>query len=49
MSQQRDRPNGEDVSAQALPGDKPALLTRADPASVTLSINTLALGGELFD
>ncbi len=30
-----------DVSAQPLPGDKPVLLTRADPASVTLSINTL--------
>jgi ABC-type multidrug transport system ATPase subunit/pSer/pThr/pTyr-binding forkhead associated (FHA) protein len=29
-----------DVSAQPLPSDKPALLTRADPASVTLSINT---------
>ena len=29
-----------DVSAQPLPGDKPALLTRADPADVTLSVNT---------
>jgi ABC-type multidrug transport system ATPase subunit/pSer/pThr/pTyr-binding forkhead associated (FHA) protein len=29
-----------DVSGQPLPGDKPALLTQADPASVTLSINT---------
>lgn len=29
-----------DVSAQPLPGDEPAVLTRADPASVTLSINT---------
>jgi ABC-type multidrug transport system ATPase subunit/predicted component of type VI protein secretion system len=29
-----------DVSAQPLPYDKPALLTRADPASVTLSVTT---------
>jgi ABC-type multidrug transport system ATPase subunit/pSer/pThr/pTyr-binding forkhead associated (FHA) protein len=29
-----------DISAQPLPGDKPALLTRADPASVTLSVTT---------
>ena len=29
-----------DVSAQPLPGDKVALLTRADPADVTLSVNT---------
>jgi ABC-type multidrug transport system ATPase subunit/pSer/pThr/pTyr-binding forkhead associated (FHA) protein len=29
-----------DVSAQTLPGAKPALLTRADPASVTLSVTT---------
>ena len=29
-----------DVSAQPLPGDKAALLTRADPADVTLAVNT---------
>ena len=29
-----------DVSAQPLPDDKPALLTRADPAHVTLSVTT---------
>jgi ABC-type multidrug transport system ATPase subunit/pSer/pThr/pTyr-binding forkhead associated (FHA) protein len=29
-----------DVSAQPLPGDKPALLTRADPANVNLSVTT---------
>jgi ABC-type multidrug transport system ATPase subunit/pSer/pThr/pTyr-binding forkhead associated (FHA) protein len=29
-----------DVSAQPLPDDKPALLTRAEPASVTLLVNT---------
>jgi ABC-type multidrug transport system ATPase subunit/pSer/pThr/pTyr-binding forkhead associated (FHA) protein len=29
-----------DVSAQPLPGDKPALLTRANPATVTLMVNT---------
>jgi ABC-type multidrug transport system ATPase subunit/pSer/pThr/pTyr-binding forkhead associated (FHA) protein len=29
-----------DLSDQSLPGDKPALLTRADPASVTLLVNT---------
>jgi len=30
----------EDFSGQALPGDRAALLTRAEPAKVTLSVNT---------
>ncbi len=40
----REPPAGQtgrrDASARPLPGDKPALLTRADPASVTLVVNT---------
>jgi ABC-type multidrug transport system ATPase subunit/pSer/pThr/pTyr-binding forkhead associated (FHA) protein len=33
-------PGRRDISDQPLPADKPALLTHADPAAVTLSINT---------
>ena len=35
-----DQPGRTDVAAQPLPGDKAALLTRAAPADVTLTVNT---------